>query len=569
MTTLNWLLAIPVLVPFIGAAFALLLYRHPRIQEYLSVAALTLVMAVTMVIAWQTRDGTMVLDVGGWSAPVGISLIADRLTAIMLVVSVFVTLCVLIFSISQEVTDETTFLPVSVYTPTFLILSAGVSNAFLTGDLFNLYVGFEILLMASFVLITLGGTRDRIRSGTIYVIVSVLSSVVFLVGIAMVYASCGTLNLAQLALRLPTIDPGTSQLIEVTLLVAFGIKAAIFPLAAWLPDSYPTAPAPVTAVFAGLLTKVGVYAMIRTELLLFPHSQLRPALLVLGAISMIIGILGAIAQDDLKRLLSFTLVSHIGFMVWGIGLGSPAGIQATIFYTAHHIIVQTALFLVAGLIENISGSTSLRHLGSLAKTWPLLGILWMVPALNLAGIPPFSGFFGKLGLIQGSIQDGSVTAYLALTAGLICSLLTLYVMIKVWNMAFWQDSETPIVKPRISTAMTGSTIALIVGSLLLTVFARPLTTFTFDSAENLLSRHSYIVAVLPDYERGTGQSNTDDGNGSDETGLPLPTPTSTRTAITDIPTETPSHSPSNPAPVVVSPTQAPSMTPVLPVQEGR
>ena len=190
------------------------------------------------------------------------------------------------------------------------------------------------------------------------------------------------------------------------LLVAFGIKAAIFPLSAWLPDSYPTAPAPVTAVFAGLLTKVGVYAIIRTQVLLFPDGRLDGLLMWLALATMIVGILGAVAQEDIKRLLSFTLVSHIGYMIWGIGTASAAGLSAAIFYVAHHITVQTSLFLVAGLIERRGGTTSLVRLGSLARLAPLLAVLFFIPAMNLAGIPPMTGFLGKTGLIEAAAQAG-------------------------------------------------------------------------------------------------------------------------------------------------------------------
>ena len=256
----------------------------------------------------------------------------------MLTISSAVTLCVLLYSLAQGGEDDEESAPVSIYHPTYLVLTAGVANAFLSGDLFNLYVGFEILLAASYVLITLGGTGERIRAGTIYIVVALLSSVLFLVAIAMIYAATGTVNMAQLAMRLPEIDPGVQLVLQVLLLLAFAIKAAVFPLSAWLPDSYPTAPAPVTAVFAGLLTKVGVYAIIRTQTLLFPDGRLDDALMWAALATMVIGILGAVAQDDIKRLLSFTLVSHIGFMVFGIAMATDLGYTAAIYYVVapHH-----------------------------------------------------------------------------------------------------------------------------------------------------------------------------------------------------------------------------------------
>ena len=201
------------------------------------------------------------------------------------------------------------------------------------------------------------------------------------------------------------------------LLVAFGIKAAVFPLSFWLPDSYPTAPAPVTAVFAGLLTKVGVYAMVRTETLLFPGDTLNTPLMVAALLTMVVGILGALAQSDIKRLLSFTLVSHIGYMVFGLAMSSVAGLGAAVFYVAHHITIQTSLFLVTGLIERRGGSSSMDRLGGLAKLSPLLALLFFVPAMNLAGIPPFSGFLGKLGLLQAGVELGTPLAYALVIGG--------------------------------------------------------------------------------------------------------------------------------------------------------
>ena len=553
--SLAWLLAMPVLLPFMGAALSLLFARRPRIPAIISVATLSIVLAVAVTVLILTTTAPVVLDVGGWSAPVGITLIADRLSALMLTVSVLVTLCVLVYSLAQNL-RESNESPVSIFHPTFLILSAGVSNVFLTGDLFNMYVGFEILLVSSFVLITLGSTRDRIRAGTIYVIVSLVSSVIFLVGIAITYAAAGTVNLAQLAIRLPQLDKGVVLIIEAMLLVGFAIKAAIFPLSAWLPDSYPTAPAPVTAVFAGLLTKVGVYAIVRTQTLLFPESGVERVLLIAGFATMIIGILGAMAQDDLKRMLSFTLVSHIGFMMWGVGLRTELGLTAAIFYTAHHIIVQTALFLVSGLMEHIGGTTSLSRLGSLLKAAPLVAVLYLIPAFNLSGIPPFSGFLGKIGLLQASVESSTPFAWALFGGGLLASLLTLYVMMKAWHQAFWQDALVELPMRKAPRLMLGATMALIAVSLLITLFARPIYGFANDAATTLRSRTPYIHAVLPDGDRGTGESDKVAEKGEREEQAPIETPDPSRSPVRPSPTATPAASATPTTTAAPSPTQA-------------
>lgn len=511
----SFLVALPVVLPILGAGLSLAFASIRRLQGIISAGVLSLVLVVAAALVVMAGSGQIVLDVGGWAAPVGITLVADRLSAIMLLTSVTVTLLVLLYSLAQGAADGDEAAPIAVYHPAFLLLSAGVSNAFLSGDLFNVYVGFELLLTASFVLITLGGTRDRIRSGTVYIIVSLISSVVLLIGIAFVYAAAGTVNLAQLALRLPDVDPGVRLAIQVMLLLGFGIKAAIFPLSAWLPDSYPTAPAPVTAVFAGLLTKVGVYTMIRTQTLLFPSNRLDDLLGVVAIASMIVGILGAVAQQDIKRLLSFTLVSHIGYMVWGISMSSDLGLGAAIYYAVHHITVQTALFLVVGLIERRGGTTSLVRLGSLAKLAPLLAIMYMIPALNLAGIPPFSGFFGKVGLIQASVDRGHWVDWALIAAGIITSLLTLYAVTRAWNMTFWQEAPEELPVKEIPMGMKASAGALVAISLLISFAAGPINDYTRKAAVELEARSPYIVSVLPTGSRGSGQSEevTDETDG--------------------------------------------------------
>ncbi|GLY55800.1 MAG: Na+/H+ antiporter subunit D [Cellulosimicrobium funkei] len=530
------LVPLPVVLPLVAAGLALALWRHPRAQRIITVAALALVLAASVGLLVAADSGPIVVDVGGWAAPVGIDLVADRLSSLMLVVSSFVMLCVLLYSLAQGVADGDEEAPVAIYHPTFMVLAAGVFNAFLSGDLFNLYVGFEIFLAASYVLLTLGGTGERIRAGSIYVVVALLSSIVFLVAIALTYAATGTVNLAQLSERYAEIDPGTALAIQLLLLLAFGIKAAIFPLSAWLPDSYPTAPAPVTAVFAGLLTKVGVYAIIRTQTLLFPEdSVVDDVLMWLALLTMVVGILGAVAQNDIKRLLSFTLVSHIGYMIFGIALASEPGMAAAIFYVVHHITVQTTLFLVVGLVERRGGSTSLDRLGGLAKLAPGLAILFFIPAMNLAGIPPLSGFLGKVGLLEEGVAQGTPLTWALVVGSVVTSLLTLYAIVKAWNKAFWQTAPVEIpADARLPRGMVGPATALVAFGLALTVVAGPLYSYTERAAATLLDGYTYVDAVFPgDSDRGQGESNevaTGESDGTEPAGTE---PAGTEPAGTD------------------------------------
>ncbi|WP_026529332.1 Na+/H+ antiporter subunit D [Haematomicrobium sanguinis] len=498
-----------VVLPFVGAALAFLLIKVPKAQRWTSIIVLTLTFFLEVALLVDTwNSGPQAVFLGGWAAPFGITMVVDQFSALLLVVSTVVSLSVLYYAVGQGLADADPDEPISIFHPTYLILVAGVSNAFLAGDLFNLYVGFEILLAASYVLMTLGGTSPRIRAGVTYVVVSVISSLLFLVAIAWLYAATGTINLADLALKIQELDPATAQVLHYMLLLAFGIKAAVFPLSFWLPDSYPTAPAPVTAVFAGLLTKVGVYAMIRTETLLFPSDGVNTLLMVLALLTMVVGILGAIAQSDIKRALSFTLVSHIGYMVFGMALANVIGLASTIFYTIHHITVQTSLFLVTGLIERRGGTANMDRLGGLAKLSPLLGVLYFIPAMNLAGIPPFSGFLGKVGIMEGGAAVGTWLAYVLIGASVVTSLLTLLVMARIWNRAFWrkpEDAEYPDKllfskdtgeTKAMPASMVGPTIALVGAGLAFTVLAGPIFQASEHAAADMLERTPYIEAVL-------------------------------------------------------------------------
>ena len=486
---LSNLVPVPVLLPLLAAGITLILARHPAWQRAVSATTLSLVAVLALVLAiGADAQGPIVLWVGAWPDGLGIVLVADRLSSLMVLVSSIVTAIVVIFPSRRDVSDSADGAPVSVFHPTYLVLTAGVANAFLAGDLFNLFVGFEILLFSSYVLIMLGATRERMRAGSTYVVVSVLSSTLFLLAISIVYGATGTVSFAQLPERLAALDPGLQLTIQLLLLIVFGIKAAIFPLQAWLPDSYPTAPASVTAVFAGLLTKVGVFAIIRLQTLLFPESPLTDLLLVVAILTMLLGILGALAQGEIKRLLSFTLVSHIGYMLLGIALGSGAGLGAAIFYIVHHILVQTALFIIVALIERVGGSTSLARLGGLASV-PLLAALYLIPALNLGGIPPFSGFLGKVALMDAALAHESPLALLAVIAGVATSLLTLIAVIRVWQRAFWQDRgedddrvHSLRVLPRIWVVAATALVAITV---LLTVIAGPLTDFAYRASVDI------------------------------------------------------------------------------------
>ncbi|PZU44906.1 MAG: Na+/H+ antiporter subunit D [Microbacterium sp.] len=503
---------VPLLValPLLGAGVALLFGRHRRVQVVVSVVTLTLVLAIAAVLLYavDSTGQAIAVSVGGWPVPFGIVLYVDRLAALLVVVSSVVLLAVLLFSVGQGAADGDDDTPVTIFHPSYMILAAGIFNAFIAGDLFNLYVGFEILLVASYVLITLGSTESRIRAGVVYIVVSLVSSILFLVSIAAIYGALGTVNIAQLTERMAELPASTQLVLHLMLLLAFSIKAAVFPLSFWLPDSYPTAPAPVTAVFAGLLTKVGVYAMIRTETQIFPDSNVNTLLLIVALATMVIGVLGAVAQAELKRILSFTLVSHVGYLVFGLAIATPLALGATVYYMVHHIIVQTTLFLAVGLIERRAGSTSILKVKGLMRAAPVIAVLYFIPAVNLGGLPPFSGFIGKFALFDAAAEVGTPIMYVLIVGGIVTSLLTLYALMRAWNLAFWREdddhADDPVVErisylgeapaaddqgsrrviPRIMTATTAGMVAVTVA---LTVFAGPLYELCAGIGEALMT----------------------------------------------------------------------------------
>ena len=523
LSAVPYLTVLMILLPLISAAF-ILVFRGVNLQRFialLTLATLTVMSAVLIIVA--DTHGIQTVQMGGWEAPIGITLVADRLSSIMLFVSSIVLVAVMWYGISQGLRDGDDDDPIAVFLPSYMLLSMGVNLSFLAGDLFNLYVGFEIFLVASYVLLTLGASPQRVRAGIGYVMVSMASSMVFLFALALVYASVGTMNMAQAGIRMEDVPTGTKAAIFATILIAFGIKAAVFPLDAWLPDSYPTAASIVTAVFAGLLTKVGVYAIIRMRSTVFTDGSLDSMLMWVALLTMIVGVMGAIAQNDIKRLMSFTLVSHIGYMIFGVALGSVAGLSGAIFYAVHHILVQTSLFLVVGLVERQAGSAQLRRLGSLLYTAPVIGVLYLVPALNLGGIPPLSGFLGKVMLIQAGAEDGSWLAWTLIGGAVVTSLLTLYAMMNVWSKGFLRDradapeGDVVLARPanlaergetvaagdrddvgRIPVGMFLSTALLVLTSTSITFLAGPISNITDRAAQSAQDVTIYRSAVLID-----------------------------------------------------------------------
>jgi multicomponent Na+:H+ antiporter subunit D len=490
------LLVLPILLPLLTAALALLAWRRRVAQRLLGVtgAAASLVVALALLVEVDRR-GIQALQVGGWPAPFGITLVADLFSAIMIVLTALIGLAVAVYSLASMDAGREAF----GYYPLLHLLLMGVSGAFLTGDIFNLYVAFEVMLMASFVLLALGGERAQLEGAIKYVTLNLVSSALFLIAVGLLYGTVGSLNMADLAGRLRgDVSPGLLTALAMLFLVAFGIKAAVFPLFFWLPASYHTPPVAVSAVFAGLLTKVGVYALIRVFTLLFVQDVgfTHGLILVVAGLTMVTGVLGAVAQSEFRRILSFHIVSQIGYMVMGLGLYTPLALAGSVFYIVHHIIVKTNLFLVAGIVHRLRGTYELKPLGGLYRDHLGLAALFLIPALSLAGMPPLSGFLAKLSLVRAGLEAQS---YAIVVVALAVGLLTLVSMTKIWAEAFWKAAPLPAGSAPASgqpPALLLPVIALAAITVALGLVGAPIFALSTRAAAQLLDPSAYIAAVL-------------------------------------------------------------------------
>jgi multicomponent Na+:H+ antiporter subunit D len=498
--TMSLLLLLPILIPFLTAVTALLAWHNRAVQRRINVlgAALHFAAAIALLV-WVSREGVQAVQIGNWPAPFGITMVADLFSAIMVLMTGLMGLTVAIYSLGSIDARRESF----GYYPLLHTLLMGVSGAFLTGDIFNLYVWFEVMLISSFVLMTLGGSQQQLEGALKYVTINLMSSALFLVSVGILYSVTGTLNMADLARQINmegTVDSGLATVLAMMFLVAFGIKAGLFPLFFWLPASYHTPPIAITALFSGLLTKVGVYALVRVFTLIFVHdvTHTHTLLLALASLTMLTGVLGAVAQMEVRRLLSFHIISQIGYLLMGLGLYTQLALAGMIFFMAHVIIAKSALFLVSGVIRRQAGSYHLKEIGGLYRANPALAALFFVPAMALAGLPPLSGFWAKLTLVRAGLETGD---YAVVAVSLAVSLLTLFSMTKIWAEAFWKEHPQPehpfarlapqTLRPLLVPVVTLAALTIVLG-----LAAEPAFGLATDAAAQLLDPAAYMRAVL-------------------------------------------------------------------------
>jgi multicomponent Na+:H+ antiporter subunit D len=493
---MNNVLIYPILLPFATAAASLLLWRKPALQQAVSlVGAAGHLAACTFLYATVRGDGIQALPVGHWPAPFGISLVADHLSVLMLMVTGILGMAAALYARGELPAH----LRAKSFHTLFHVLLGGLSGAFLTGDLFNLYVWFEVMLMASFGLMTWGQRRAQFAGAVPYVVINLLATLLFLMGLALLYGLTGTLNMAHLHQKMLTPEArGLVTVIAFLFMAAFGIKAGMFPLFFWLPASYHTPPTAISALFAGMLTKVGVYALIRTFSLVFYHDMATThgVLLVIAGLTMVTGVLGAAAQNSFRRILSFHIISQVGYMLLGLALWTPLAMTGAVFYLVHHMIVKANLFLVSGLSRDINGTLDLNRMGGLYRAYPLVATLFFIPAFSLAGFPPLSGFWAKLLLIQASLQ---IEHYVVAAIAVVVGLMTIFSMVKIWIEAFWkpasssdaQEAKVPYSGWKIAPVCALALITLLVG-----IGAEPVYRLAETAALELMAPQAYVQAVL-------------------------------------------------------------------------
>ncbi len=493
------LLTAPLAIPFAAAVALFLLRGRPGPRRAVSLAAATaLALAGAALFAAVRSGGPLAAQMGGWPAPFGITLVADLLSATMVLVTGIVGFAVTVYALGEGSEAEAAQGEGALV----FALLGGACGGFLTGDLFNLYVWFEVTLIAAFGLLTLRGGPEQIDAAVKYAALNLPATIAFLAGVGLLYGATGALNMAELRGAVAGRFGETAILAPAALLLfALAVKAGLFPLFFWLPASYHAPSTAVSALFSALLTKLAVYALYRLFTLIFPVAALpglQSLLLVVAVLTMVIGVLGAAAQNEVRRILSFHIVSQIGYMLLGLALFTPFALAGAIFYTVHNIAAKTNLFLTGGIAARLCGSEKLPAMGGIWAARPALGVLFLISALAMAGMPPLSGFWAKFLLVREGLAEAR---WIETGAALGVGLLTLYSMTKIWTEAFWKPRPAGPVLDRAPAAMMAPA-AVFAGLILLAgVWVAPFHAVALAAAEGLFDPSAYVAAVLGEAAR--------------------------------------------------------------------
>lgn len=433
---MNNLLIVPIAVPLVAAMVLVFLQKRPRLQLAIAIGALLVALAAAGTLMIQNKtEGIQTLHIGGWEAPFGITLVADMTSVLLVAAALVIGVCCLLFAWDPALAGHHRHY----LFPLMLLLVVGVNGSFLTGDLFNLFVFFEVTLIASYVLLSLGGTKTQLRESIKYVLINMVASTVFVVAVAYLYALFGTLNMAHLAERAAEAGPdGLVTVVGLLFLVVFATKAALL-LFFWLPGPYSAPPMAVAALFAALLTKVGIYAILRTFTLIFIHQPevTGTVLTAMGALTMLLGALGAVSHWSIRRILAYNVILSVGFIIFGIALADEESLAGALFYLLHDMVTKAWLFILGGAIIAIAGTDRLRDIKGLIRYRPQLGWMFLLAAMAVAGVPPLSGFIGKLLILKSGVGAGQFTVSII---GLVTSLIAFYSLLRVFILSFWGET---------------------------------------------------------------------------------------------------------------------------------
>lgn len=430
-----------VLIHLFIALLQLTFWRKTVTQRIFSVIGSVVSLGFAFSLFCNVYNGDIqTLNASNWEAPFGIVFVADLFSSTFVLLTAISALAVSIFSTVGVGRARMLY----GYFPMFHFLIMGLNGAFLTGDIFNLYVWFEVIIISSFVLLTLGGRKPQLEGAVKYMAMNILASTFFLTGIGILYGITGSLNMADISIKIQLVE--NQSIVNITalfFLVGFGIKSAVFPLYFWLPSSYHTPPSAVAAVFGGLLTKVGIYALFRMFTLIFiPNEFLKVLLIGMGIMTVLTGAFGALIKDNLRRLFAYLIVCHLGYIIGGLGLYTKLAFMGAVFYLIHDVIIKTNLFLMTGLIRQLRGTMSLQKLGGIYAQYPKLSIIMAVILFSLAGVPPLSGFWPKVFLIEAAFDSGDKLFILSIIIG---SFVTLFLMAKIWSEVFWKKNSDEVV----------------------------------------------------------------------------------------------------------------------------
>ncbi|KAA9023988.1 Na+/H+ antiporter subunit D [Niallia endozanthoxylica] len=490
------LIILPILIPLFTGAILILLYKQITAQRVVAmISSIATIITSWLVVQKVREDGIQSLNVSSWDAPFGITLVSDMMAALLVLTTSVIGFVCLIYSFKSIGKEREKHY----YYAVFNFLLVGVNGAFTTGDIFNLFVFFEVMLMSSYVMLVLGGTKVQLRESIKYLLVNVISSALFVIAVAYLYSVVGTLNMAHISARISEIStngmPGILSVIAVMFLIVFGLKGAIFPLYFWMPGSYAAPPIPVLALFGALLTKVGVYSITRTYTLFFYHDMDTFGLLsILALLSIIVGVIGAIAFWDMKNIVIYNIIIAVGVILYGVSVLNTASITGAINYLIHDMIIKAALFLLIGIVIYITGTSDLRKVSGLITRYPGLGWTFFIAALALAGIPPLSGFVGKLLIVQGGFEGESfVGAFIVLMS----SLLVLFSIMKIFINGFWGKSRTYNGEEQAPVRfLLIAPILLVIISALYGIGSESILPYINQAADTLLDPNIYIDAVL-------------------------------------------------------------------------